>query len=291
MGGSDCKVRLVDNNAQVIDLVGVGAANEAEGNATAKGMGNTLSVQRKDNDGSNNGITNGWDTNNNENDFYAQEPTPRSSTYSAVKIELTGLAIDESISLEAGESKNLTLIYTPEDTTEKVVEYISLNPEIATVDKDGKIVAVKEGETTIEVKSTIKPNIKAACKVTVSKATDKIGPTVSVLKPANGQNIGDLRRPEISATFNDESGVDIDSIKLLFDGVDVSANISKENQTIKYSVAEDLADGTHGVLVEVKDNLGNFNISRVEVYSWKVKKNYILANYILILIYQMVLVL
>ena len=87
--------------------------------------------------------------------------------------------------------------------------------------------------------------------MTVSKATDKIGPTVSDLKPANGQNIGDIRRPEISATFNDESGVDIDSIKLLFDGVDVSANISKENQTIKYSVTEDLADGTHGVLVEV----------------------------------------
>ncbi|MDB1931758.1 Ig-like domain-containing protein [Clostridium tertium] len=273
MGGSDCKVRLVDNNAQVIDLVGVGAANEAEGNATAKGMGNTLSVQRKDNDGSNNGITNGWDTNNNENDFYAQEPTPRSSTYSAVKIELTGLAIDESISLEAGESKNLTLIYTPEDTTEKVVEYISLNPEIATVDKDGKIVAVKEGETTIEVKSTIKPNIKAACKVTVSKATDKIGPTVSDLKPANGQNIGDLRRPEISATFNDESGVDIDSIKLLFDGVDVSANISKENQTIKYSVAEDLADGTHGVLVEVKDNLGNLTSQEWKFTVGEVKKN------------------
>ena len=273
MGGSDCKVRLVDNNAQVIDLVGVGAANEAEGNATAKGMGNTLSVQRKDNDGSNNGITNGWDTNNNENDFYAQEPTPRSSTYSAVKIELTGLAIDESISLEAGESKNLTLIYTPEDTTEKVVEYISLNPEIATVDKDGKIVAVKEGETTIEVKSTIKPNIKAACKVTVSKATDKIGPTVSDLKPANGQNIGDLRRPEISATFNDESGVDIDSIKLLFDGVDVSANISKENQTIKYSVAEDLADGSHGVLVEVKDNLGNLTSQEWKFTVGEVKKN------------------
>ena len=273
MGGSDCKVRLVDNNAQVIDLVGVGAANEAEGNATAKGMGNTLSVQRKDNDGSNNGITNGWDTNNNENDFYAQEPTPRSSTYSAVKIELTGLAIDESISLEAGESKNLTLIYTPEDTTEKVVEYISLNPEIATVDKDGKIVAVKEGETTIEVKSTIKPNIKAACKVTVSKATDKIGPTVSDLKPANGQNIGDLRRPEISATFNDESGVDIDSIKLLFDGVDVSANISKENQTIKYSVTEDLADGTHGVLVEVKDNLGNLTSQEWKFTVGEVKKN------------------
>ena len=273
MSGSDCKVRLVDSNAQVIDLVGIGTANEAEGNATAKGMGNALSVQRKDNDGSNNGITNGWDTNNNENDFYAQEPTPRSSTYSAVKIELTGLKVDESISLEAGESKNLTLVYTPEDTTEKVVEYISLNPEIATVDKDGKVVAVKEGETTIEVKSTIKPDIKSECKVTVSKATDKIGPTVSDLKPANGQNIGNLRRPEISATFNDESGIDMDSIKLLLDGVDVSANISKENQTIKYSVSEDLSDGTHIVLVEVKDTLGNLTSQEWKFTVGEVKKN------------------
>ena len=273
MGGSDCKVRLVDNNAQVIDLVGVGAANEAEGNATAKGMGNTLSVQRKDNDGSNNGITNGWDTNNNENDFYAQEPTPRSSTYSAVKIELTGLAIDESISLEAGESKNLTLAYIPENTTEKSVEYISLNPEIVTVDKEGKVVAIKEGQTTIEVKSTIKPDIKAQCIVKVNKATDKTGPIVNDLKPSNGQNIGNLRRPEISATFQDESGIDMNSIKLSLDGKDVSGNITKDSQTVKYSVEEDLADGAHTVVLEVKDSLENSTTQEWKFTVGEVKKN------------------
>ena len=273
MGGSDGKVRLVDSNAQVIDLVGVGAANEAEGNATAKGMGNTLSVQRKDNDGSNNGITNGWDTNNNENDFYAKEPTPRNSKYSSVDIELTGLRIDESISLEAGENKNLTIAYIPEDTTEKGVEYISLNPEIATVDKEGKVVAVREGQTTIEAKSTIKPGIKAESIVTVNKAIDKVGPIVTDLKPSNGQNIGDLRRPEISVTFQDESGLDMDSIKLLLDGVDVSANISKENQTIKYSVSEDLSDGTHIVLVEVKDTLGNLTSQEWKFTVGEVQKN------------------
>ncbi|WP_460293720.1 Ig-like domain-containing protein [Clostridium tertium] len=273
MGGSDCKVRLVDNNAQVIDLVGVGAANEAEGNATAKGMGNTLSVQRKDNDGSNNGITNGWDTNNNENDFYAQEPTPRSSTYSAVKIELTGLAIDESISLEAGESKNLTLAYIPENTTEKSVEYISLNPEIVTVDKEGKVVAIKEGQTTIEVKSTIKPDIKAQCIVKVNKATDKTGPIVNDLKPSNGQNIGNLRRPEISATFQDESGIDMNSIKLSLDGKDVSGNIAKDSQTVKYSVEEDLADGAHTVVLEVKDSLENSTTQEWKFTVGEVKKN------------------
>ena len=273
MGGSDCKVRLVDNNAQVIDLVGIGAANEAEGNATAKGMGNTLSVQRKDNDGSNNGITNGWDTNNNENDFYAQEPTPRSSTYSAVKIELTGLAVDKSISLEVGENKNLTLAYIPENTTEKSVEYISLNPEIVTVDKEGKVVAIKEGQTTIEVKSTIKPDIKAQCIVKVNKATDKTGPIVNDLKPSNGQNIGNLRRPEISATFQDESGIDMNSIKLSLDGKDVSGNITKDSQTVKYSVEEDLADGAHTVVLEVKDSLGNSTTQEWKFTVGEVKKN------------------
>jgi LPXTG-motif cell wall-anchored protein len=273
MSGTDCKVRLIDNSSQVIDLVGIGTANESEGNSTAKGMSNTQSIQRKDNNGSSDGETNGWDTNNNENDFYAKEPTPRSSSYSAVDIALTGLNIDANISLEVGENKSLTLAYIPENTTEKGVEYISLNPEIATVDNDGKVVAIKEGQTTIEVKSKIKTDIKAECKVTVNKAIDKVGPTVTDLKPSNGQNIGNLRKPEVSATFNDESGVDMSSVKLLLDGNDVTANISKDNQTIKYSVSEDLDDGTHTVLVEVKDTLGNLTSKEWKFTVGEVSKN------------------
>ena len=81
MSGSECKVRLVDNNGNIIDLVGIGlAANESETSPTDK-MSNTTSVQRKDNNGEAIGETNGWDTNNNKDDFYLGTPTPRNSSY------------------------------------------------------------------------------------------------------------------------------------------------------------------------------------------------------------------
>ena len=81
IGAKECKVKLVNNNGDVVDLVGIGpAANESEIAPTIS-MSNTESVQRKDNDGTSNGVTNGWDTNNNSVDFYAGAPTPRNSSY------------------------------------------------------------------------------------------------------------------------------------------------------------------------------------------------------------------
>ena len=86
---------------------------------------------------------------------------------------------------------------------------------------------------------------------------DKEGPTVIKVTPGNSTNLGENRRPEISATFEDESGVDMDSIKVLFNGEDVTSEIQKEDNTIKYIVSEDLKDGKHTVKVEVADKLGN----------------------------------
>ena len=80
MAGKECKVRLVDNNSNTIDLVGIGAANESETAPTAA-MTNSTSVQRKDNDGTSIGETNGWDTDNNSQDFYTGTTTPRNSSY------------------------------------------------------------------------------------------------------------------------------------------------------------------------------------------------------------------
>ncbi len=275
MSGTDCKVRLVDNAGNVIDLVGIGTANESEGNKSAKGMSNTQSVQRKDNDGSSEGITNGWDTNNNEADFYAKEPTPRNSKYSidVEVIELTSLKVEEGVTLEVGESKALKLEYIPEDTTEKGVEYTSLTPEIVAVDATGNVTGLNEGQGTIEVKSKVKPEIKTISKVTVNKAVDKVGPIVTDLKPANGQNIGELRRPEISVTFQDQTGVDMDSVKLFINGEDVSANITKEGETIKYLVDKDLADGSYTVSVEVKDSIGNLTKEEWSFTVGKQEKN------------------
>lgn len=255
MSGSDCKVRLIDEKSNVIDLVGIGTANEAEGDKTAKGMSNSKSIQRKDNDGSENGVTNGWDTNNNEDDFYSKEPIPRNSQYSSETIDLISLKVDENISLEIGENKVLSVSYEPENTSEKGIKFESLNEEIAIVDADGNVTGIKEGETTIKVTSTIKENIFKETKVIVNKTTDKKGPEIRNIYPASGENIGDLRRPEIRVTITDESGINNESIKLYLDDNIVSTTI-KEN-VISYQVNKDLEDGQHKVKIEVQDILGN----------------------------------
>lgn len=255
MSGSDCKVRLIDEKSNVIDLVGIGTANEAEGDKTAKGMSNSKSIQRKDNDGSENGVTNGWDTNNNEDDFYSKEPIPRNSQYSSETIDLISLKVDENISLEIGENKVLSVSYEPENTSEKGIKFESLNEEIAIVDVDGNVTGIKEGETTIKVTSTIKENIFKETKVIVNKTTDKKGPEIRNIYPASGENIGDLRRPEIRVTITDESGINNESIKLYLDDNIVSTTI-KEN-VISYQVNKDLEDGQHKVKIEVQDILGN----------------------------------
>lgn len=272
MGGSRFKVQLLDQDKKVVDYLGVDS-NLFEGEGPAPVVSNSTSAHRKDNDGSSSGITNGWDTNNNAKDFYAKEPTPRNSSYSSsiIVIELSALKVDENISIENGESKKLSVVYEPENTTEKAVRFESLNPEIATVDNDGNVTAIKEGETTIKVISTVKENIFAETKVTVNKAQDKQGPEITNIYPGSGENLGDLRRPEIKATLNDESGIDNNSVKLHLDGNIVTANIT--DNLVSYKVNEDLDDGQHTVKIEVKDNLGNLSEKEWSFTVGEVTKN------------------
>lgn len=271
MSGTDCKVRIVDNNGTVVDLVGTGVANESEGDKTAKGMSNSKSVQRKDDDGSEKGVTNGWDTDNNEDDFYAKEPTPRNSEYSVDIVELVSLKTDASISIEVGEKKDLSVTYEPENTTEKGVEFESLNSEIATVDNEGNITGIKEGETTIKVTSTIKDNIYSETKLMVKKATDKIGPEITNVYPTESSNIGSVRKPEIKADITDESGIDLPSVKMYLDSKAVSAVIN--DGIIKYQVDKDLEDGKHTVKIEAKDKLGNLSEKEWSFTVGEVEKN------------------
>ena len=81
MAGKECKVRLMDNNENVIDFVGIGLAASESETAPTVAMSNSTSVQRKDNDGTSLGNTNGWDSNNNSEDFYISSPTPRNSSF------------------------------------------------------------------------------------------------------------------------------------------------------------------------------------------------------------------
>lgn len=91
------------------------------------------------------------------------------------KVQVTGTEIPaesiefadgNDITLKKGEQKNLNIKVLPENATNKEVTWSSSNPQIATINNQGKLTAVNTGETTITVTSA---NGKTAtCKVIVS---------------------------------------------------------------------------------------------------------------------------
>lgn len=86
------------------------------------------------------------------------------------KIELNSIAfVDANKELNVGDDYQSQINYDPSDIPddEKTVTYASSNEEVATVDTNGLVSAVKEGKTTITATSTIDPNIKATCEITV----------------------------------------------------------------------------------------------------------------------------
>jgi DNA/RNA endonuclease YhcR with UshA esterase domain len=90
MSGTDAKVALVANttaisgkdDTDVIDFVGYGTANEFEGAAAIKISSNAESAHRRPYAGvsPSPGNGNGWDTNDNANDFVSQAVAPRNSS-------------------------------------------------------------------------------------------------------------------------------------------------------------------------------------------------------------------
>ncbi|MFA9397757.1 MAG: CehA/McbA family metallohydrolase [Clostridiaceae bacterium] len=83
---------------------------------------------------------------------------------------------------------------------------------------------------------------------------DITAPTVTDLQPSQGFVTGDDKKPTISASFNDEAGIDETSIKLYLDDIDITSNSTKTSSKITYIPATNLTDGSHIVKLEVSDN-------------------------------------
>ena len=68
-----------------------------------------------------------------------------------VNAPLTGITLNtQETSIKKGDTADLDVIYTPEDTTDdKTVTWTSSDDEIATVDENGGVTALKDGERTI----------------------------------------------------------------------------------------------------------------------------------------------
>ena len=86
-------------------------------------------------------------------------------TPSVVKVESVSINIS-SLNLTEGDSQTITVTISPANATNKKYSFSSSNPEVAIVDENGKITAIKAGETTISV-TTADGNKTAICKVNI----------------------------------------------------------------------------------------------------------------------------
>ena len=88
----------------------------------------------------------------------------------------SSLEVENYVNLKEGEDYYLTPILDAK-ATNRTLEYVSANTDIATVQQDGQIHAIKKGETQVVVKTTDGSNLSAVCKVKVdakNSVTEKI---------------------------------------------------------------------------------------------------------------------
>lgn len=91
------------------------------------------------------------------------------------KVHVTGVTADASITVDEKKTVKINASVTPDNATNKNLNYTSNNPEIATVSDDGTVTGVKAGETTITVASKDDPTKTATVKVTVNKVDTPVG--------------------------------------------------------------------------------------------------------------------
>lgn len=90
-------------------------------------------------------------------------------------VDVESVSLDKNeLNMEVGmPDETLVATVLPENATNKAVEWVSANPEVATVN-DGVVHAVAAGETTVTVKSVADPTKSATCSVTVSEQTKEL---------------------------------------------------------------------------------------------------------------------
>ncbi len=81
-------------------------------------------------------------------------------------------------------------------------------------------------------------------------------PTIYDLQPAPDSETTETK-PTISAKYEDPSGIDVSSVKLYVDGIDVTSKATVTESQVTYTPEKDLSTGTHTVKVTVADIYGN----------------------------------
>lgn len=118
-----------------------------------------------------------------------QKGKTRTGEIPVVPVPVTSITLNESsLKLKTGESETLIATVLPENATVKTVVWSSSDTSVAEVDGKGSVTAVKNGEAVITATSTLFPQVKATCTVTVD-GTDKPALPAGHLRAINGVDL------------------------------------------------------------------------------------------------------
>ncbi|MDR0661176.1 MAG: Ig-like domain-containing protein [Prevotellaceae bacterium] len=91
------------------------------------------------------------------------------------EIPISGVSIENSLALAVGQTQKLNVSIVPDNATEKVeLIWSSSDPNVASIDENGSLQTLKEGEAIITVKVRNKESVAATCNLTVSAENGSI---------------------------------------------------------------------------------------------------------------------
>lgn len=168
------------------------------------------------------------DSDSKPNDSTEEKPnTPSEET-----IKVNGVSLNKTnLNLYINERAKLTANIKPNNASNKEVTWVSSNPDVASVDANGNIKALKEGTVTITV-TTKDGNYTAKCEVTVSKKPDNYVVTFTA-KPMEGT--GSLMQYTVSVTKN---GTSCSYNKIIYNGRPIDKYPSQQELSNKNGTAQ-----------------------------------------------------
>ena len=107
-----------------------------------------------------------------------------------------------TLSLKVGETDKLQATISPDNADNKTVKWSTSNEQLATVDGEGNVEALKAGEVWITATSDDNPEIKASCKVTITQPVTDISLSQTNIELTN---IGESVQLEATITPEDAS--------------------------------------------------------------------------------------
>jgi hypothetical protein len=114
--------------------------------------------------------------------------------------------------------------------------------------------ALSEGIHTVYLE--VKDNVGNLVTTMWNFTVDTLAPIITNLQPPDASTTNDST-PTISADYNDLSGINVSSVVLIVDGLDMTSSAMVYATNVTYLPGTALSDGIHTVYLEVRDDVNN----------------------------------